>query len=654
MTTHHSHHRRAHAISRDVAYGAAGVALIVLFLATAIFTSGRSEPFASSEMRFTDASRTGLQIVPASGASAPVTPTVNPVQCNPDGTATLSWNPTPGTERYPVRYNNSPIACPTTPGWFSARPGECDNDWVGGSQGYTPGTSITVPIVYNNAYYWWVHSYFGGMWSTSAGGPFNCPTPGPAPTCTLSYTPTTMYPGDTTLAQWTSTNATGRTHVVYRDGVYYGGPYETGSVSGSYTITYAEVAGLTGYIQRYDTVTGSGGSGTCSAAVTVVPPGPPSCTLSVVPNTVNQPSAATLSWNSTQASTFLITNVSYVTPNQGGSTSVAPAQTTVYTGTVTSNAGYGSAQCTATLNVNRSCTFNGNTVTHGNSVTAYQAATVPYGSSCVSQTRTCTDSSLSGTYTFASCTPAGAPDFQITVTDIAMGTPAQLAAASAQPATIRKRIDATLISGSSATVNFTASGVPAGVTYDFSPASCSMSCSSTLTINVSANAPTGNHTVTVTGTSGSAVRTSQFNLFNACQPTYECVGNTIRHTNAACVISDILPSCAAPSFCSPGSSQCLTNPVVFIRHLEVSPQIVASGATAKLYWDVDNVTACTVTENNPTIADTFTGAASGAGGRTTSAITQQTTYTLQCTAEDGTPFTPESKTILVAPSFQEQ
>jgi|GEM_PF-5501689 len=56
-----------------------------------------------------------------------------------------------------------------------------------------------------------------------------------------------------------------------------------------------------------------------------------------------------------------------------------------------------------------SCSFNGLTLTSGQSVTAYQAATVAYGQSCVSQTRTCSNGSLGGSYAFTACTVAAAP-----------------------------------------------------------------------------------------------------------------------------------------------------------------------------------------------------------------------------------------------------
>lgn len=55
-----------------------------------------------------------------------------------------------------------------------------------------------------------------------------------------------------------------------------------------------------------------------------------------------------------------------------------------------------------------SCLFNGNSVAHGQTVTAYQSSTVGYGQSCVSQSRTCTNGTLSGSYTFGSCNSGSA------------------------------------------------------------------------------------------------------------------------------------------------------------------------------------------------------------------------------------------------------
>jgi len=56
----------------------------------------------------------------------------------------------------------------------------------------------------------------------------------------------------------------------------------------------------------------------------------------------------------------------------------------------------------------RSCTFNGQSIAHGSSVSAYQSSSVAYGSQCAQQTRLCSNGTLSGSYTYASCT-ASAP-----------------------------------------------------------------------------------------------------------------------------------------------------------------------------------------------------------------------------------------------------
>jgi hypothetical protein len=50
-----------------------------------------------------------------------------------------------------------------------------------------------------------------------------------------------------------------------------------------------------------------------------------------------------------------------------------------------------------------SCTFNNQSISSGQSVTAYQAASVAFGATCTSQTRTCTNGTLSGTYVNPSC-----------------------------------------------------------------------------------------------------------------------------------------------------------------------------------------------------------------------------------------------------------
>jgi hypothetical protein len=62
----------------------------------------------------------------------------------------------------------------------------------------------------------------------------------------------------------------------------------------------------------------------------------------------------------------------------------------------------------AALNGDNSCSFNGQTVASGGSITAYQSSSVPSGQTCQSQTRTCDNGQLSGAYTFAACSSPAA------------------------------------------------------------------------------------------------------------------------------------------------------------------------------------------------------------------------------------------------------
>lgn len=70
------------------------------------------------------------------------------------------------------------------------------------------------------------------------------------------------------------------------------------------------------------------------------------------------------------------------------------------------NGSYAYASCTQ--GSAGSCLFNGQTYAHGQSVTAYQSSTVPYGQSCVSQQRTCNNGTMSGSYQYGSCNPNSA------------------------------------------------------------------------------------------------------------------------------------------------------------------------------------------------------------------------------------------------------
>jgi hypothetical protein len=279
-----------------------------------------------------------------------------------------------------------------------------------------------------------------------------------------------------------------------------------------------------------------------------------------------------------------------------GSFSVTRSATTDYS-CYASGAGGSDGWHEATLTVLRSCAWDGGSVTNGESVTAYQASTVPYGSSCVSQTRTCSDGTLSGTYAYASCEVS----HQACTQD-----------------------GATIEHGESHTFYLSQVGAPCS----------SVSQSRTCTDGTLSGSPSYQYASCT------------------CAPLYSCSGSDITYTDASCTTTTVR-SCTAPYFCSPGSSSCISPEPVFnagngrTGHLQVQPQLVPKGLTTTVYWDVANVQSCTVTGDN---GDSWTGLT---GAKTSSPISSQTRYTLSCTPLEGASFPTETQQVNVVPVFLE-
>ncbi len=98
-----------------------------------------------------------------------------------------------------------------------------------------------------------------------------------------------------------------------------------------------------------------GAGGSCTRVATqdceCEPDPAPTCELTIAPSTVRSGEHAELSWDTTNGETIAITGVTGIDPSTPeGSVSVAPSQTTTYTGTVTSATGK-TATCSATVTV---------------------------------------------------------------------------------------------------------------------------------------------------------------------------------------------------------------------------------------------------------------------------------------------------------------
>ncbi len=69
-----------------------------------------------------------------------------------------------------------------------------------------------------------------------------------------------------------------------------------------------------------------------------------------------------------------------------------------------------------------SCSLNGSTVTHGTSVVAFESATVGFGQTCVSEARSCSNGTLSGSYTNTSCETQSPNNCTLNGNTVAHGT----------------------------------------------------------------------------------------------------------------------------------------------------------------------------------------------------------------------------------------
>ncbi len=100
----------------------------------------------------------------------------------------------------------------------------------------------------------------------------------------------------------------------------------------------------------------------------------------------------------------------------------------------------------------------------------------------------------------------GGTDFDIAV------SPAQAAITGGQPATLTSTVSTSAAKGFTQSVALSASGLPAGVTASFSPATVIAGGSSTLTLHAAGTTPVGSYVTTVAGTAPAATRVASYSL----------------------------------------------------------------------------------------------------------------------------------------------
>lgn len=178
---------------------------------------------------------------------------------------------------------------------------------------------------------------------------------GSTPTITLSLTPQVIGPGQTTTIAWQSTNAT---KVVITPSVL-GEDTTALDLSGSGTIV---PNGTTTYTA---TATGAGGAtATATATVSVM-----TVSLNASPSTIAAGQSATLSWNSSNATTLSIDQGIGPVTAPSGSMTVTPAATTIYTITATNGTATATAQATVNAPLSVTLTATPENITPGQSST---------------------------------------------------------------------------------------------------------------------------------------------------------------------------------------------------------------------------------------------------------------------------------------------
>ena len=138
---------------------------------------------------------------------------------------------------------------------------------------------------------------------------------------------------------------------------------------------------------------------------------------------------------------------------------------------------------------------------------------------------------------------------------------------------------------------------------------------------------------------------------------YTCQNTTTildTHTDASCNVTTHTISCPTNAFCVSGSATCLYPQPQPTQNgtLAVNPDLITKGHTVIVSWNITGVQSCTVTGSN---GDSWSGLTSGSTGKTSSAIQQQTIYTLSCVPFDpSAPAFIETATVNFAPTYREQ
>ena len=313
-----------------------------------------------------------------------------------------------------------------------------------------------------------------------------------APTVALAASPSTIASGNSAVLTWSSTNAT----VCTASGGWSGAK----AISGSQSTGALKASGT--YLL---TCTGTGGSATQAAQVSVTSPTPaPTVNLAANPSSIENGKTSTLSWSSTNATVCTATGAWSGTKAISGSQSTA-ALTSSVTYTLTCTGTGGSAAQTSTITVTSpaptvSFSSSPSTVAKGGSSTLSWSSTNATsctasggwsGAEAISGTHSTGALTANATYTLT-CTGSGGSAAQSAAVTVA--TPAPAVTLTANPSTVASGAASTLTWSAANATSCAATGAWSG-----SEAASGSQKTAALTA-------TARYTLTCTGAGGSAAQ----------------------------------------------------------------------------------------------------------------------------------------------------
>jgi hypothetical protein len=288
------------------------------------------------------------------------------------------------------------------------------------------------------------------------------------------------------------------------------------------------------------------------------------------------------------------------------------------------------AQTSCSVAAPLNCALNGVSVAHGTSVTAYQAASVPFGNTCTAQTRTCANGTLSGTFTSSNCSVAAPLNCALNGVSVAHGSSVTAYQAASVPFGSTCAAETRACSNGTLSGTFTSSNCSVTAPLDCSFNGASIAHNSTVTAYQAASVPFGNTCTAQTRTCSNGTLSGTFSSSScsvaaplACSFTGASIAHNSTVTAYQAASVPFGGTCTAETrTCSNGTlSGTFTNSACTVgapSACSFNGVSVAHGANVTAYLSAGvpfggTCTAQTRTCSNGTLSGTFTNSACTVG-----------------------------------------